>query len=589
MRPGDQLPLFISTRTLLVRSPDTLEQTEPQPFQPPLRILAIVSRPQGTAPLNLDEERARISAIWGPIPGVKVEIVAPVVAEILKVLSAGDYHVIHYMGHGDIDPSTGKGVLLMEDKTGGPHRVSGEDLAVYLKDELGALRLVFLNACKTAQTGAAGGFDPFSGVATALIQSGVPAVLAMQFPVTDAAAITFSEIFYQSVAQGMPIDTAVAEGRKALWGGAQSEWATPVLFLRSSDGQLFTPATGTISSQAAAATPPAPADTASAAPSTTGSRPAAASRPEDEAWGAGSGSRVFMAAADQAVGNICRQLAGALRKEGARVVDAIPPPYDDPDHAARVRALAAEADLCVHVLGDSPGAEMDGEPPAGLAPLRTYPLEQLRIALEAARSQLVLIPEHVDVAALEDARYAERIRELGRMPRDDRRFQLVWTGRQQMKDAVLTRLKEIETARRVASSTESAVRTAFVDLHYADLAHATDLIAYLGRRNITPIMMPTTDQSPADALSMFEANVANVPLYLVVFGGVTRDWVTNRLREAFQSVLKHPGARTRIGVYVAPPVKGTDQLAFPPFCDVAANMSTFDASSIDALIAKATA
>jgi hypothetical protein len=298
-----------------------------------------------------------------------------------------------------------------------------------------------------------------------------------------------------------------------------------------------------------------------------------------------------MAAADQGVGNIFRQLAGALRKEGVRVVDAIPPPYEDPDHAARVRALAAEADLCVHVLGDSPGAEMDGEPPAGSAALRTYPLEQLRIGLEAARAQLVLVPEHVDVAAIEDARYAERVRELARMPRDNRRFQLVSTGRQQMKDTVLTRLKEIEAARQAASSAtaESAVRTAFVDLHYADLPNATDLIAYLGRRNITPIMMPSTDQTPTDALSMFEANVAKAPLYLVVFGGVTRDWVTNRLREAFQSVLKHPGARTRIGVYVAPPVKGTDQLAFPPFCDVATNMTAFDASSIDALIARATA
>ena len=104
-----------------------------------------------------------------------------------------------------------------------------------------SLRLVFLNACRTAELSDA--VDPFAGLAAALVMAGVPAVLGMQIPISDAAAIAFSGAFYQRLAAGDPIDTATVEGRMAvhLKDPDSQEWATPVLFLRSQDGHLFDP------------------------------------------------------------------------------------------------------------------------------------------------------------------------------------------------------------------------------------------------------------------------------------------------------------------------------------------------------------
>ena len=100
-----------------------------------------------------------------------------------------------------------------------------------------ALRLIFLNACQGAQGGRS---DPFAGVAQRLAQQGAPAVLAMQFPVTDGAAIALSQAFYQALADGLPADTALSEARKAIAAqGNPLEWATPVLFSRSEDNRLF--------------------------------------------------------------------------------------------------------------------------------------------------------------------------------------------------------------------------------------------------------------------------------------------------------------------------------------------------------------
>jgi tetratricopeptide (TPR) repeat protein len=70
---------------------------------------------------------------------------------------------------------------------------------------------------------------------------GVASALAMQFPVTDRAAVVFSEAFYAALAAGDPIEGAVAEGRLAVHQDRPDswEWATPALYLGAADGELF--------------------------------------------------------------------------------------------------------------------------------------------------------------------------------------------------------------------------------------------------------------------------------------------------------------------------------------------------------------
>ena len=231
-------PLSFGKRTVLVRAIDVTDETRPRPFEPPLRILFIVSNPTGTAPLNLSAEKEKIVEAFGGEPrGVAFDTCPRATrAAIADALAQKQYHVVHFMGHGDFDPATGRGALLLENDDRSPHRVDGEVFRVMVERE--QLQLVFLNACKTATTGS-GVIDPFGGVAAALLAGGIPAVLAMQFPISDKAAITFAQTFYRRLAQGMPVDVAAAEARAMLYDGSDIEWATPVLYLRPRHGVLF--------------------------------------------------------------------------------------------------------------------------------------------------------------------------------------------------------------------------------------------------------------------------------------------------------------------------------------------------------------
>ena len=165
-------------------------------------------------------------------------------------LRRGPVDLLHFVGHGFFDAQTNTGGLVFENELGGHEIATAETLSMLLHDHE-ALRLVFLNTCQGAQGGRS---DPFAGIAQRLVQQGVPAVLAMQFPVSDAAAAALSQAFYQALADGLPADSALSEARKAIAArGNEREWATPVLFSRSGDNRLFelsTPAEDTERSRA---------------------------------------------------------------------------------------------------------------------------------------------------------------------------------------------------------------------------------------------------------------------------------------------------------------------------------------------------
>ena len=127
-------------------------------------------------------------------------------------------------------------MLILEDEDKRGREVSGQYLGALLHDQR-TLRLAVLNACEGARSSSD---EVFSGTAQSLVQQGLPAVIAMQFEVTDTAAITLTHEFCEAIADGYPVDAALAEARKAIFAqGNDVEWGTPVLYMRSPDGRIF--------------------------------------------------------------------------------------------------------------------------------------------------------------------------------------------------------------------------------------------------------------------------------------------------------------------------------------------------------------
>lgn len=228
----------MSTDTPLVRYLELPAGTAPLAVDPPLRVLVMVASPDDLDPLDVDREVALLrqaTADLASAGAVELEVApAADLRTLQRLLRTSQYHVFHFVGHGVFD--RGDGLLMLQDETGRSQPVSGFDLGVLLHDHH-SLRLAVLNACEGARGTVE---DPVGGVAQTLIRQGLPAAVAMQFEITDEAALVFAHEFYLAIADGYPIDAATAEARKAIFAsGNDVEWGTPVLHLRASDGRVF--------------------------------------------------------------------------------------------------------------------------------------------------------------------------------------------------------------------------------------------------------------------------------------------------------------------------------------------------------------
>ncbi len=230
----------LSVRTPIVRYVDLPQPPRTLVVTLPVSVLVMISSPSDFPTLDVEREWTNLTTALAPLErqgGVRVERMDDATVEQLqRRLRRSTYNVFHYVGHGGFDSSTQDGVLVLEDDRGRGHPTSAQYLGTLLHDH-DPLRLAVLNACDGARTSAT---DPFAGTAQTLVQQGVPAVVAMQFAISDDAAITLARSFYEAVADGYPIDSALTEARKSILSqGNDVEWGTPVLYLRSGDGRVF--------------------------------------------------------------------------------------------------------------------------------------------------------------------------------------------------------------------------------------------------------------------------------------------------------------------------------------------------------------
>ena len=232
--------LALSTETPIVRYFDLPETVKPLAVTPPLRVLVMLSNPSDVDCLDVEKEWQKLKEAVRYLEERNLLIVERLeratLSQLQNRLRKEQYHVFHFVGHGSFDPVTQESVLALEDEDRRKRLVSGPDLGIYLRDEP-ALRLVLLNAC---EGGRASRTDPFSGAAQSLVLKGIPAVIAMQFEVSDEAAIALASGFYAALADDYPVDAALTEARKAVFAaGCSVEWGTPVLYLRAPDGRIF--------------------------------------------------------------------------------------------------------------------------------------------------------------------------------------------------------------------------------------------------------------------------------------------------------------------------------------------------------------
>ncbi|NEP16426.1 MAG: CHAT domain-containing protein [Leptolyngbya sp. SIO4C1] len=258
----------------------------PDPNQP-LRVLMVIAAPSDQERLELKHEVHHLqtelaqtrasSADSQQLADVQVTILEqPGRAELAQALEQGNFQVLHYAGHSNLG-NAGGDLYLVSRQTGLTESLSGEDLAGLLVNN--GVKLAVFNSCRGAYTATEEAGWQEQNLAQALINRGVPSVLAMAERIPDDVAITFTRLFYRNLKQGHPVDLSLNRTRQGLisaYGSFQFYWALPILHMQPTfDGYLTTAASaGDTNSDtldqllfAADALSPAAADSAAASDS----------------------------------------------------------------------------------------------------------------------------------------------------------------------------------------------------------------------------------------------------------------------------------------------------------------------------------
>jgi len=232
--------LSLSVETPIVRYLDMPERIRCLAIDTSLRILVMISNPADYPQLNVEQEWAKLNNAFSSLKRRRIveldRLDRATWLNLQTKLREREYHIFHFIGHGGFDRQANDGMLIFEDENNRSRPVSGQKLGMLLRDER-MLRLALLNVCEGGRSGRC---DPFAGAAQSLVQQGIPAVIAMQFAVTDETAIALVHQFYDALADGYAVDSALAEARRAIFGQQNNiEWGTPVLYMRSPDGHIF--------------------------------------------------------------------------------------------------------------------------------------------------------------------------------------------------------------------------------------------------------------------------------------------------------------------------------------------------------------
>jgi tetratricopeptide (TPR) repeat protein len=238
--------LSLTRRTPVVRCPPVPRPAAMRPLAPPLHMLVVAASPRDWPELDVRGEVEALEQAVRPLVdegALALHVLQrPTVRALRERLVDRPCHVLHFVGHGGFDWQGG--YIVLEDEAGLAHELEAARLKVLLSGA--AVRMAVLGACLTARDAArADAGAPsraYLGVAPALVDAGLLAVVAMQFSLSDRGARVFAGDFYRMLARYQPVDEAVDRARVAVMlelGLDCRDWAAPVLFLRGSDGVLL--------------------------------------------------------------------------------------------------------------------------------------------------------------------------------------------------------------------------------------------------------------------------------------------------------------------------------------------------------------
>jgi len=163
----------------------------------------------------------------------KMDVLSEPTAEAFRhKLLEGQYHIVHYIGHGGI--ARGEGNLILHDYADRSYWLSQNELAAILPP---SVQLLCLSTCFTTKNYQ---IKAFNRLGQTWVRHDLPSMIANQFQLSGRGVRIFWDSFYRTLVNFGEVGAAVSSGRQAMVGSnLNGEWGSFVLHLRNASDKLF--------------------------------------------------------------------------------------------------------------------------------------------------------------------------------------------------------------------------------------------------------------------------------------------------------------------------------------------------------------
>ena len=156
--------------------------------------------------------------------------------KLQKLLRSQSFHIWHFTGHMFSDAEINKSSLIFEDENSNSHPIEASHLSVLLNKSHFRLAVLGVHESRNLR------FDFSHSIADAFIHVRIPTVVTMRQMSNAQAINVFMKEFYRVLVEGLPIESCMTEGRKAIVnfsGLERADWASPILYTSLQKGKLF--------------------------------------------------------------------------------------------------------------------------------------------------------------------------------------------------------------------------------------------------------------------------------------------------------------------------------------------------------------
>ena len=209
--------LALDRRISIVRRP-MLVKKDSETIHAPLRVLIACAEPraEGLARFNGEVHLREIEQALKGVELLDLRLLPHATRTSLQQALAEGVHIFHFLGHGDIEIAShvvmGRLYLENPDAPELADVVSSTALQDWMSQVPIRPTLAVFTACRSGTTDHA----PTLGVAQALLDTGVSAVVGMQADLYVEEAQAFAAAFYRALAERAIVDDAMQAGREAL-------------------------------------------------------------------------------------------------------------------------------------------------------------------------------------------------------------------------------------------------------------------------------------------------------------------------------------------------------------------------------------